>query len=187
MQNVDVDVSSFNIILAFVITFITGCGAGTNSITPRVKEPTVTKNDEDKSVTRHNEIRNELYSDSNLIWSIDVAESAQAYADTLAKSGKFEHDSSNLGTYGENLFTASYQVDYTDAINSWYGEKSYYNYADNSCKSGEVCGHYTQMIWKDSTELGCGIAQYATGSRTGWLVIVCRYNPPGNYVGEKPY
>ena len=45
-------------------------------------------------------------------------------------------------------------------------------------------GHYTQMIWKGTTEIGCGKATIQTGDLKGWLVIVCNYNPPGNMTGE---
>jgi len=135
------------------------------------------------ALTKHNQIRLELFSDSPMVWDESIAASSQEYANYLASTGKLEHDGSS--GYGENLFAASYGVGYSDAIESWYSEKNYYDYASNSCSS--VCGHYTQMIWKDSTQLGCGKATYTTGSYQGGTVIICRYNPPGNYIGERPY
>ena len=172
-------------ILLLSLGLFMGCGTVPSTLST-VKSISVIKSDEGGVVKRHNEIRNELFSDANMVWSIDLAESAQAYADRLAQNGEFEHDALN-DAYGENLFAASYQVDYLDAINAWYSEKPYYNYANNSCESGQMCGHYTQIIWKDSTEVGCGMAQYQVGQYKNYLVVVCRYNPPGNYVGEKPY
>ncbi len=133
---------------------------------------------------RNNEIRAELYSGSNLAWSTVIAQSAQKYANILAVNGEFSH---SHWEYGENLFAASYSVNYTDAINSWYAEKSDYSYADNSCTPGAQCGHYTQLIWRNTTEFGCGSAIYEVGQYQGWEVIVCQYNPPGNYIGQKPY
>lgn len=176
-----------NKLLWLSLFVLVGCGETSNRVEANINVPVLTQSDQEKAVARHNEIRKEVFSNSDLIWSVEVAQSAQAYADSLAQSGKWEHDTPANNLYGENLFTASYQVDYVDAINSWYGEKPYYNYADNRCQSSKVCGHYTQMIWKNSTEVGCGIAQYTTGSYKDWLVVVCRYNPPGNYIGEKPY
>ncbi len=136
------------------------------------------------AIRKHNDIRAELYSGSTLEWNQTLALSAQKYADILASNGTFEH--SGWG-YGENLYASSYESLYSDAINVWYDEKDNYNYADNSCIPGTQCGHYTQMIWKNTNEFGCGKAIYQSGQYQGWTVIVCQYDPPGNYIGEKPY
>jgi len=173
-----------SLLLVLFLMFF-GCGE-MDTASSSIPIVSVTESDREQAVVRHNEIRAELFSNANLTWSVDVAESAQAYADVLASNGAFEHDPSN-SVYGENLFMASYQINYLDAINAWYSEKPYYNYTNNSCESGQMCGHYTQIIWKDSTEGGGGMAQYRVGQYKNYLVIVCRYNPPGNYVGEKPY
>jgi hypothetical protein len=42
--------------------------------------------------------------------------------------------------------------------------------------------HYTQMIWRDTTALGCG---EAICDKT--LIVACNYDPPGNYIGRRPY
>jgi len=55
-----------------------------------------------------------------------------------------------------------------------------YNYKTNRCKG--MCGHYTQIVWRDTKELGCGVAR--GGDREIW---VCDYSPPGNYQGRLPY
>jgi pathogenesis-related protein 1 len=44
-------------------------------------------------------------------------------------------------------------------------------------------GHYTQMVWRSTTQVGMGQASCPGGA----LVIVAEYNPPGNYIGQKPY
>ena len=137
------------------------------------------------AVDRHNEIRAEVFSGSTVVWNETLASTAQEYANYLASNGKFEHDYGS--GYGENLYASSNESTYVDAINSWYGEKSNYNYSNNSCATNTMCGHYTQIIWKNSTEIGCGQATYTTGNYKGGTVTVCRYNHAGNYVGEKPY
>ena len=43
-------------------------------------------------------------------------------------------------------------------------------------------GHYSQIVWKPTVEVGCGFAR-----RTGRDVLVCNYNPPGNVMGERAY
>jgi len=40
-------------------------------------------------------------------------------------------------------------------------------------------GHFTQVVWKGTQELGLGMA-----TKSGRTVIVATYNPPGNYIGE---
>ena len=44
-------------------------------------------------------------------------------------------------------------------------------------------GHFTQVVWKSSKELGIG---KATGTHDGvpCTYIVARYRPPGNYQGK---
>jgi uncharacterized protein YkwD len=137
-------------------------------------------------VDRHNAIRAEVFSGSTMSWSETIASSAQAYADILGAKGVMEHDASN-DKYGENLAIASYKISYTDATNMWYAEKPFYHYDENSCDTGEVCGHYTQIIWKDSIELGCGSAIIKTGRFENGVVVVCRYSPSGNWIGDRPY
>ena len=133
---------------------------------------------------RHNQLRAEVYSGGEIAWSVELAASAQACVDSLAQSGEFAHCASG---YGENLYASTRDDTYIDAINRWAEEKPYYHYATNSCDDGQTCGHYTQIIWKDSIEVGCGKAQFTTGQYQGWYVIACQYNPPGNYIGQKPY
>jgi len=81
---------------------------------------------------------------------------------------------------GENLFGGSVASPKL-ALDIWAGEAKDYDYASGRCSG--VCGHYTQVVWRDSTELGCGAATCENGMEL-W---VCNYNPPGNYRGEKPY
>ncbi|CAH1441532.1 unnamed protein product [Lactuca virosa] len=47
----------------------------------------------------------------------------------------------------------------------------------------KMCGHYTQVVWRNSVRLGCARVQC---NNDAWFVT-CNYDPPGNYVGEKPY
>src|SRR5690606_35393263 len=93
---------------------------------------------------------------------------------------------------GENLYgsTAAANAE-SAAATSWQSEETNYNYATNSCASGRVCGHYTQMVWRSSTEIGCGVQRCSTGSpfpsTSQWTVVVCNYRLPGNYSGQRPY
>ena len=41
-------------------------------------------------------------------------------------------------------------------------------------------GHFTQVVWKDSRELGVGRAQ----TRDGKWLVVANYRPAGNFLGR---
>ncbi|MDX1959828.1 MAG: CAP domain-containing protein [Leptospiraceae bacterium] len=139
-------------------------------------------------VNIHNQYRTSTSSSiPNLTWSSEIATYAQAWANTLKtnKNCGLEHRSGSNDTknYGENLYgITGGKATPTNVTKAWYDEVTDYNYSANSCASGKVCGHYTQVVWKNSTSLGCGFASCTNGE-----VWVCNYNPPGNFVGQKPY
>jgi len=45
-------------------------------------------------------------------------------------------------------------------------------------------GHYTQMVWRTTREIGCAVAKRTDISG---YIVVCRYSPAGNIIGQKPY
>ena len=120
-------------------------------------------------------------------WSTGIAQTAQAYANRCI----WQH--SGTPGLGENLYaTAPWTAAETAAADSWAGESAWYDYASNTCAAGQQCGHYTQMAWRSTGLLGCGIRNCSTGSPFGsqfpdWTIVVCNYSPPGNYIGERPY
>ena len=57
-------------------------------------------------------------------------------------------------------------------IDMWWAEKAYYTYSSNTCASGKVCGHYTQMAWASSNNLGCAHKSCSWGE-----FYVCNYGP----------
>ena len=119
----------------------------------------------------------------SLVWSDTVASAAQAWAARC----EFEHSG---GKYGENIYaSAGGNLSAKDVVGSWVGEAKDYDYAANSCNG--VCGHYTQVVWRDSARLGCAFAKCTTNSPFSgfpeWQFVVCNYDPPGNFNGQKPY
>lgn len=120
----------------------------------------------------------------DLTWSDAAANLAYSYAQQHAAAGcgTLTHNS-NRGNYGENIAWGSGSRTVTAAVTQFVSEKQYYNYATNSCASGKMCGHYTQVVWKNTTGVGCGSAMCSDGG----VITVCNYTPPGNYVGQKPY
>jgi len=119
----------------------------------------------------HNSKR-QLHQVGPVTWSATVAASAQNYANTCPDG----HSSSG---YGENLAWASYPASIETVVSWWYSEESKYDYANPGWQP--EAGHFTQMVWKGTTEIGCGMALCSSGD---WShVWVCQYNPPGNVIG----
>ncbi len=121
----------------------------------------------------HNNYRT-LHNVPPVTWSQTVANSAQDYADTCPAG----HSGSG---YGENLAWASNNLGMSAIVDLWYNEEPLYDYNDPGYSPGT--GHFTQIVWKGTTEIGCG---FATGCTTSnWPnVWVCQYNPHGNIIGQ---
>ena len=114
-----------------------------------------------------------------LVWSPRLAAIARDWANTLLARKQFFHRPN--GSYGENLFeiTGANALP-AQVVDEWADESRNYNYRSNGCRG--VCGHYTQIVWRDTKEVGCAVAR-GRGSE----VWVCNYDPPGNWVGKRPY
>ncbi|QPG75652.1 hypothetical protein FOA43_003009 [Brettanomyces nanus] len=113
-----------------------------------------------------------LHGVSDLTWDDTLASYAQDYADNYDCSGTLTHSG---GSYGENL-ALGYST--TGSVDAWYSEGDDFDYT--SCN---VYDHFTQVIWKSSTKLGCG--QKKCNDYWG-TYIICSYDPAGNMVGDCP-
>ncbi len=122
-----------------------------------------------------------------LTWNAGLAADAAVWAKHLADTGAWDHaDAATRKDAGENLWEGTAGA-FTpvEMVGGWIGEKRYYRFGpfpNGGVNDGQPIGHYTQMIWRDTTEIGCALA---TGH--GKDVLVCRYAPMGNVVGQKPY
>eukprot|EP01018_Ginkgo_biloba_P006479 Gb_20957 [translate_table: standard] len=98
----------------------------------------------------HNDARS-VVGVGRLQWDDTVAGYAQNYANQRSGDCALMHSG---GKYGENIFVGSGK-DFTpaDAVSFWVGEKQDYDYASNTCAQGRVCGHYTQVVWKNSVKV----------------------------------
>jgi uncharacterized protein YkwD len=114
-----------------------------------------------------------------LTWSPRLAAAARAWAETLISRGAFEHNSHT--PYGENLFEIhGRRATPSEVVADWADEAAHYDHKANVCRG--PCGHYTQIVWRDTKEVGCATAH--TRDREVWI---CEYNPPGNILGQRPY
>jgi len=124
-----------------------------------------------------------------LTWSDTLATTARAYAEQMARTRKFAHAPQPQGMTreGENLWTGTrYAYVYTEMMGHWVAEKrDFINMpTPGFSRTGnfEDVAHYTQIVWRGSTQVGCAMASNTTDD-----YLVCRYSPPGNVVGERAY
>lgn len=137
-------------------------------------------------VATHNAARAEVGVEP-VQWNAKLAADAAEWARHLAATGQFEHDDREQDEpEGENLWMGTrgyYPVQ--RMVKAWEEEKKAFRpgrFPDNSrTGSWEDVGHYTQMVWKDTREVGCAIARNASDE-----VLVCRYAQAGNVMGESP-
>ncbi|MQM04908.1 hypothetical protein Taro_037703 [Colocasia esculenta] len=117
-----------------------------------------------------------------LAWDKRLARYAQSYASQRRRDCALVHSG---GPYGENIFWGSGRGwTPAQAVAAWVAERRWYDYRANSCAPGQMCGHYTQIVWGSSRRLGCASVTCSAGKG---VFIVCNYDPPGNYIGERPY
>jgi len=167
-----------------------------SSVTVGVENNISISGQEQSLLTAHNTARHIEGVQNDLRWDNTLMRDAQSYANTLANSGAWEHDPKNHkgysnGPYGENLYASTAKPTLEDAADAWIKEKRDYHYGKvgdaSTCDTDAICGHYTQVMWKETSLVGCATSKYKTGKMNNWYVIVCKYKTPGNYIGQTPY
>jgi len=128
-------------------------------------------------LTLHNTIRSQ-HGASALTWNAAMANAGEVWADKCV----FEHSGGTLGPWGENIAAGTGSAyDVTAAMTSWTNEISEYD------ASNPVASHYTQVVWKASKQVGCGLAPACSGifdaSYGPAKFFVCEYFPAGNVIG----
>jgi uncharacterized protein YkwD len=127
-----------------------------------------------------------------LVWSDKLAADAKPYAEHLLTTAELEHPSQEWvdahpnsvpGYEGENLAWRgnTTTVPIAQMQQGWISEKNNYHGEPGDFNG---VGHYTQMVWRDTKEVGCAAA---SGGPHGRDVLDCRYSPVGNILGQKPY
>ncbi|KAK6352704.1 hypothetical protein TWF696_004707 [Orbilia brochopaga] len=100
--------------------------------------------------------------------------------DTLAKAAQQSASRCDFALtpnnpYGENIAAGTYSnPDYY--VYMWYNASLKYDYHNPGFSY--TTGTFTQVVWKDTTQLGCGWVDYC---RNGWpKMLFCEYSPAGN-------
>ena len=127
---------------------------------------------------KHNEYRQQ-HGVQSLTLSDSISQTAQAWAEHLNDTGKFQH---SRGTgFGENLFFSLSDLpkdpSAVEIVGAWYNETKLYNFQNPGFQSGT--GHFTQVVWKATTTIGVGVA-----SSGGKNIVVVNYSPIGNVQGQ---
>jgi hypothetical protein len=127
----------------------------------------LTSEDDNDIVITYNRVRKAVGITEDLQWT-----------DEIARSGKYTQK------YGENLYWISGSTESgAGAVSAWASEKENYKYETNSCSG--MCGHYTQIVWRDTKFVDCAIASCCQDGPYGHIgytqLWVCNYHPAGNY------
>ncbi|XP_014354751.2 repressed by EFG1 protein 1 isoform X1 [Papilio machaon] len=135
---------------------------------------------ENDALEIHNEYRRE-HGVPPLVINKEISKVSQKWADELAKKDAMAYSLNK--NYGENVYCGwspdpNVKIKARDCLDKWYSEINKFSFG----REPEVltCGHFTQIIWKDTRELGIGTAK----SKSGKLYVVANYFPPGNYSGQ---
>lgn len=140
-------------------------------------------------LNEHNRYR-ALHSANPLTWSAELAANAASHAAKCVwKHSKTAGQGENIAIYGPTtkIFDGTH-ADPTSSIRDWYNEYPKYN--GQSYTSG--AGHFTQVVWKSTTEIGCAmpicetmVNEDGTPALGGKNIafLVCGYKAPGNYLG----
>lgn len=122
-----------------------------------------------------------------LTWSEALARDARSWAEHLVSLGGNRLMHAEQHDQGENLWLGTAGAfRYAQMVNAWGEERKYFKAGTFPNVSttgtwGDV-GHYTQVVWRGTTQVGC-----AKATAGGNDILVCRYSPPGNFVGRSPF
>jgi pathogenesis-related protein 1 len=161
----------------------TGSANAPSTVVPSNTGSDVPQDQAQLALDFHNQKRRDVGAPA-LQWSAELAAYAQKWANHLANDNNCQLDHTVDNKYGENLFGGEGRT-YTPlfASQDWYSEKEKYTYGVLTDANWYPTGHYTQMVWSNTRQIGIGQARCAGGGS----VIAAEYYPAGNYMGQKPY
>jgi hypothetical protein len=121
-----------------------------------------------------------------LQWDPQLAAAAASYGPTLARLGRLQHSPrATRPGQRENLWMGTRgHLSPEQMVASWIEERNAFRPgiypAVSRTGNWMDVSHYTQLIWKDTTRVGCAIQPAGQ-----WDYLICRYSPPGNIDGHR--
>ncbi|ELU00910.1 hypothetical protein CAPTEDRAFT_221658 [Capitella teleta] len=140
----------------------------------------------------HNRMRRmEGSSDMNVLtWNTELTVMAEEWAERCYWGhGQPSRTNPPFKHIGQNLYAYTGHFDPLNGLHAFYDEKPFYDYDTGAC-SKYPCGHYTQVVWADTKEVGCAYSNCPNLDNTNLgaaSYLVCNYGPAGNWGGQKPY
>ena len=131
-----------------------------------------------EALQAHNNYRKKHHAEP-LKLNKELCKIAQNYANYLANIGRLQHSDNTYHnkSMGENIYSCSgKEATGTSVTNSWYSEIKNYNYSGDY---SDGTGHFTQVVWKDTKEVGFGKSK----GQNGKIFVVANYYPAGNVIG----
>ncbi|XP_066060304.1 peptidase inhibitor 16-like [Chamaea fasciata] len=145
--------------------------------------------DEEKKIIldEHNKYRSQVSPPAQammkMTWDTDLEVGAQNHAKNCIWG-------QNGGRGRANLFATASTLDVKLAIEEWDNERKFYNLKTSECVPGQTCDNYTQVVWAETTRVGCG---HSSCKKVDGIeienvqLLVCKYYPPGNRKDKLPY
>lgn len=135
-----------------------------------------------QALDKHNALR-QVHGAPPLALDAGLNDIAQQWAQRLAATGRMQHRPNSK--FGENIHARwssqpNFDVNGVTPVQSWYNEVKKYDFGNPGFSM--QTGHFTQVVWKDSSKVGCGKAK----AKDGKVFVVCNYDPPGNFQGRFP-
>ncbi len=165
-----------------LLVLLCGCAtAGSGMTTTYSRGPTGAAA---RLLAAHNIERSRVHAPP-LQWDPFLASAAASYGPALARTGRLQH-SPRAGRPGqrENLWKGPRGIYSPEQmVGGWIAERAMFRPGvfPNVSTTGNWSdvSHYTQLIWKGTTRVGCAIQQ-----ASNWEYLICRYSPPGNIDGK---
>jgi pathogenesis-related protein 1 len=115
-----------------------------------------------------------------------------AYSPLRTPLGIWPADAADRARYWNDLASETYA---TSAADQWLAEKGAFDKANakNDHLAGNpteaTIGHYTQMVWRNTKEVGAAKWLIKSTGDGGWcrVIVFANYSPPGNMLGQKPF
>jgi hypothetical protein len=115
----------------------------------------------------------------NCVWGHDMTQGGGGYGQNIVQNGRLPWTGVDVAS------AAAFGI-----TEQWYnGEEPFYasSYGLDNPNTGADVLHFTQVVWKATTSVGCHTAQCAQGTvdgRAPTAYTVCNYFPPGNFGGQ---